>query len=67
MARPSTVDSVLARYRRDNEGMKGADNVNCMPLENGNGQFFPKLTFDGAYRRHRTDVTMVKNKPMNYR
>jgi len=37
-----TAESTLAKYQRDYQGMKGADNEASLPLENGSSNFFPK-------------------------
>lgn len=67
MRKPTTADALMARYKREHRGLKGADTHMSLPLENGQRNFMPKLDQPGAYRHMTTDVTKIANKPMNYR
>ena len=67
MPKPTTADALMARYKRQYRGLKGADTHMSLPLENGQRNFMPKLDNPGAYRHMSTDVTKIANKPMNYR
>ena len=67
MKKPCTADALMARYKREYRGLKGADTHMSLPLENGERNFMPKLDQPGAYRHMTTDVTKIANKSMNYR
>ena len=62
-----TAQMVLDRYKNVIVQPEVQDNVNSLPLEGGEYAFFPKLNHPGAYRRIRSDVTRIKNKPLTYK